>query len=211
MESVDCDWIIRPSKDWAKRVIQVLGKNTGATSKQVAQQFETWWYASHRRVSMHTHLNRQVQDALVNAPGAELRTHPTRELELVARSDHIPPQIALCRPPPPVPQHRYVPRPSCASNSAVSEKNGLVMPPYSVTYAEAKAVPVHRRPLPSPIPPRSPLRLQHAVCETAKEVSICEMQSYQLMFTLHRSRRQVRKLMSIVSIPLLHQMDRFYP
>ena len=43
LESIGCDWIIRPSKDWAKRTVQILGKSTKKLSEEVTDRFEARW------------------------------------------------------------------------------------------------------------------------------------------------------------------------
>jgi len=189
LEIAGCDWIIRPSKDWAKRAIQALGKSTEATSKQVTQQFGAKWCARLSDASISTIQRQHVPNSAISTNRAEfsdasnvkMRNPPMSRPIIADQFEHVPHSTALCGPPPYVslqsvppcnPDHSLL-----RDSKSACSMGGTTTSSGPGNCTQVNAVPAHRELPPRPIPQYSPLRLQHAIYKTTRVVSIFAMQS----------------------------------
>ncbi|KAF8321180.1 hypothetical protein DL93DRAFT_2072938 [Clavulina sp. PMI_390] len=56
-----CDWIIRPTRSWAKKVVKSLGKSTKAASKSIAEKFEQRWVQDSPTHTIASHVSLLVE------------------------------------------------------------------------------------------------------------------------------------------------------
>lgn len=78
LQVLGSDWTITPSRDWAKRAVNALGKNTSESSQQISKIFAERW---HQGIMLDVPITEEgAWERLVNGGGQGLGVvpHPVR-------------------------------------------------------------------------------------------------------------------------------------